>query len=224
MASTLIYSKNPLFPINLGIQYRLKDQTLFPLKSTIRCSQQQSPKNAMKEFTRRKTMNPVIISPDEEISLISNKSEKSFIFDRKEGFFQVGNQDMMVLSALGYYVNGFRGFPWLALNFHMAHNLNMHPSTLQLVQNSGNLPMVAKPFYGILSDALYIGGAHRIPYISIGGKAQNSFHFIACILLLSPDILWYVRFMMFKFRFNFLFMYLVSKVSLSKSISTCSVF
>ncbi|CAB4261908.1 unnamed protein product [Prunus armeniaca] len=28
----------------------------------------------------------------------------------------------------------------------MAHNLNMHPSTLQLVQHSGNLPMVAKPF------------------------------------------------------------------------------
>jgi hypothetical protein len=23
--------------------------------------------------------------------------------------------------------------------------------------------------YGVLSDALYIGGAHRIPYVSIGG-------------------------------------------------------
>ncbi|KAL0349066.1 UNVERIFIED_CONTAM: putative folate-biopterin transporter 9, chloroplastic [Sesamum angustifolium] len=79
---------------------------------------------------------------------------------------------MMVLCGLGYYVNGFRGFPWLALNFHMAHNLNMHPSTLQLVQNSGNLPMVAKPLYGILSDALYIGGAHRIPYVSIGVLLQ----------------------------------------------------
>ncbi|GAB4851363.1 hypothetical protein Ancab_030762 [Ancistrocladus abbreviatus] len=51
----------------------------------------------------------------------------------------------------------------------MAHNLNFQPSVLQLVQNSGNLPMVAKPLYGILSDALYIGGAHRIPYVSIGG-------------------------------------------------------
>ncbi|GAB4851370.1 hypothetical protein Ancab_030772 [Ancistrocladus abbreviatus] len=45
----------------------------------------------------------------------------------------------------------------------------LEPSVLQLVQNSGNLPMVAKPLYGILSDALYIGGAHRIPYVSIGG-------------------------------------------------------
>ncbi|CAI9776940.1 unnamed protein product [Fraxinus pennsylvanica] len=48
----------------------------------------------------------------------------------------------------------------------------MQPSTLQLVQNSGNLPMVAKPLYGILSDFLYIGGAHRIPYVSIGVLLQ----------------------------------------------------
>ncbi|CAB4292479.1 unnamed protein product [Prunus armeniaca] len=75
---------------------------------------------------------------------------------------------MLFLCGFGYWMQGFRCFPWLALNFHMAHNLNMHPSTLQLVQHSGNLPMVAKPFYGILSDALYISGAHRLPYISIG--------------------------------------------------------
>jgi len=76
---------------------------------------------------------------------------------------------MLLLCGFGYWIQGFRCFPWLALNFHMAHNLNFHPSTLQLVQNSGNLPMVAKPFYGILPDALYIGGAHRIPYVIIGG-------------------------------------------------------
>lgn len=88
----------------------------------------------------------------------------------KTGSFQMDSQQMMmILCGFGYWVQGFRCFPWLALNFHMAHNLNLHPSTLQLVQNTGNLPMVAKPMYGILSDALYIGGAHRIPYISIGG-------------------------------------------------------
>lgn len=79
---------------------------------------------------------------------------------------------MLVLCGFGYWVQGFRCFPWLALNFHMAHNLNFHPSTLQLVQNSSNLPMVAKPLYGIFSDALYIGGAHRIPYVSIGVLLQ----------------------------------------------------
>jgi hypothetical protein len=51
----------------------------------------------------------------------------------------------------------------------MAHNLNLHPSQLQLLQISGNLPMVAKPLYGLLSDAFYIGGAHRVPYILMGG-------------------------------------------------------
>lgn len=56
----------------------------------------------------------------------------------------------------------------------MAHYLNLHPSILQLVQNSGNLPMVAKPLYGILSDALYIGGARRVPYVSLGGMLSFS--------------------------------------------------
>ncbi|KAK8589727.1 hypothetical protein V6N12_024118 [Hibiscus sabdariffa] len=62
----------------------------------------------------------------------------------------------------------------------MAHDLNLNPSTLQLVQNFGNLAMVAKPLFGILSDALYIGGGHRIPYICIGGQALPTL--MACVL------------------------------------------
>lgn len=84
----------------------------------------------------------------------------------------VGSKQMLLLCGLGYWVQGFRCFPWLALNFHMASNLNLHPATLQLVQYSANLPMVAKPLFGILSDAFYIGGAHRIPYIVIGVVLQ----------------------------------------------------
>ncbi|KAJ0961552.1 hypothetical protein J5N97_001537 [Dioscorea zingiberensis] len=72
------------------------------------------------------------------------------------------------LCGLGYWVQGFRCFPWLALNFHMVHGLRLSPSTLQLVQSTANLPLVAKPLFGVISDAIYIGGAHRIPYISIG--------------------------------------------------------
>ncbi|CAH9079113.1 unnamed protein product [Cuscuta epithymum] len=77
-------------------------------------------------------------------------------------------QQMLILCGFGYWIQGFRSYPWLALNFHMANGMNMHPSQLQLVQNIGNLPFVAKPLYGILSDALYILGAHRLPYISFG--------------------------------------------------------
>lgn len=84
----------------------------------------------------------------------------------------MGSQQMLLFCGFGYWVQGFRCFPWLALNFHMAHNLNLYPSTLQLVQSSGNLPMVAKPLYGVLSDAFYISGAHRIPYVSIGVLLQ----------------------------------------------------
>ncbi|XP_059632280.1 probable folate-biopterin transporter 8, chloroplastic [Cornus florida] len=94
------------------------------------------------------------------------------VYEERGGCSQVGSQQMLALCGFGYGVQGYRCFPWLALNFHMAHNLNLHPSMLQLVQHFGNLPMVAKPLYGILSDALYIGGAHRIPYISIGVLLQ----------------------------------------------------
>nr|DAD20089.1 TPA_asm: hypothetical protein HUJ06_021552 [Nelumbo nucifera] len=107
-------------------------------------------------------LKPIIITPN-QIPL-----GKSGTNDRSTKSPQVGRQQVLGLCGFGYWVQGFRCFPWLAMNFHMAHTLKLHPSTLQLVQNSANLPMVAKPLYGVLSDALYIGGAHRIPYVSIG--------------------------------------------------------
>uniref|UniRef100_A0A6P3YZ01 probable folate-biopterin transporter 7 n=1 Tax=Ziziphus jujuba TaxID=326968 RepID=A0A6P3YZ01_ZIZJJ len=74
--------------------------------------------------------------------------------------------------GLGYWVQGFRCFPWMVVNFFLKDALHVHPSTLQLLQNSANLPMVAKPLFGILSDAVYLAGQHRIPYIAIGAILQ----------------------------------------------------
>ncbi|KAL0920430.1 hypothetical protein M5K25_009567 [Dendrobium thyrsiflorum] len=79
---------------------------------------------------------------------------------------------MWSLCGFGYWVQGFRCFPWLALNFYMSHGLGLSPSMLQLVQSTGNLPMVAKPLFGFISDAVYIGGGRRLPYISIGAFLQ----------------------------------------------------
>ncbi|KAL6639453.1 hypothetical protein ACP70R_023183 [Stipagrostis hirtigluma subsp. patula] len=76
------------------------------------------------------------------------------------------------VCGVGYWVQGFRCFPWLALNFHLTRGLGLSPAALQLVQNAGNLPLVAKPLFGVLSDAVYIGRAHRLPYISIGALLQ----------------------------------------------------
>ncbi|KAG6668515.1 probable folate-biopterin transporter 9, chloroplastic [Carya illinoinensis] len=100
------------------------------------------------------------------------KSVKQRGYEERRGTSSVNSRQMLLLCGFGYWIQGFRCFPWLALNFHMAHYLNMHPSTLQLVQNAGNLPMVAKPLYGLLSDVLYIGGARRVPYVSIGVLLQ----------------------------------------------------
>ncbi|XP_008224018.1 PREDICTED: probable folate-biopterin transporter 8, chloroplastic [Prunus mume] len=126
-----------------------------------------SPVNPTEPKTQLRS--PILINPTQ---VIYKKTKRSRIHEERRGFPQLGSQQMLFLCGFGYWMQGFRCFPWLALNFHMAHNLNMHPSTLQLVQHSGNLPMVAKPFYGILSDALYISGAHRLPYISIGVLLQ----------------------------------------------------
>ncbi|KAG5567868.1 hypothetical protein RHGRI_003147 [Rhododendron griersonianum] len=54
--------------------------------------------------------------------------------------------------------------------------LKVDPSTLQLLQNSANLPMVAKPIYGLLSDSVYITGQHRLPYIAIGDSLRSSYY------------------------------------------------
>ncbi|KAL9666875.1 hypothetical protein QQ045_001219 [Rhodiola kirilowii] len=110
--------------------------------------------------------NPVILKLRRKVEEDEEEEEE------KEVESQVEFKQMLSFCGLGYWVSGFRCFPWLALNIHMAQNLNMHPSTLQMVQNSGNLPMVAKPIYGVISDALYIGGAHRIPYVCIGVLLQ----------------------------------------------------
>jgi hypothetical protein len=79
------------------------------------------------------------------------------------------------VCGVGYCVQGFRCFPWLALNFHLTRGLSLSPAGLQLVQSAGTLPLVGKPLFGVLSDAVYIGRAHRLPYISLGGTKPIPF-------------------------------------------------
>ncbi|PPR99640.1 hypothetical protein GOBAR_AA21028 [Gossypium barbadense] len=173
MIYPVISTKNPIFFNSSKIprnQERCSKLSSFQSRSIFRSFHHQNP--GIKPKTQ--FLNPVIGTNLGEVSVRKGKK-------KKESLWQQGCQEMLGLCGLGYWVQGFRCFPWLALNFHMAYNLNLNPSTLQLVQNSGNLPMVAKPLFGILSDALYIGGAHRIPYICIGGQALPAL--MACVLL-----------------------------------------
>uniref|UniRef100_A0A6N2LUY7 Uncharacterized protein n=1 Tax=Salix viminalis TaxID=40686 RepID=A0A6N2LUY7_SALVM len=89
------------------------------------------------------------------------------------------------ILGLGFWIQGFRCLPWMAINFFLKDGLHVDPSTLQLLQNSANLPMVGKPLYGVISDAVYISGQHRIPYIAIGAFLQ-SVSWLA-IAILSPS-------------------------------------
>lgn len=72
--------------------------------------------------------------------------------------------------GLGFWVQGFRCLPWMGLNFFLKDGLGIAPATMQLLQNSANLPMVGKPLYGVVSDSVYIRRQHRLPYVAIGGE------------------------------------------------------
>ncbi|KAG2240051.1 hypothetical protein Bca52824_091171 [Brassica carinata] len=78
-----------------------------------------------------------------------------------------GSRRIRWLLGFGFFVQGFRGFPWLGANFFLTDELRVNPSVLQLLQNSANLPMVAKPI-----DAVYFFGQHRVPYIAFGALLQ----------------------------------------------------
>ncbi|KAK9058433.1 hypothetical protein SSX86_023275 [Deinandra increscens subsp. villosa] len=156
------FTSTPLFRNPAKIQTFFKSNP--PLYFT--SVQQRKPMKILKSLNCR---NPRTDMVDPIVFYLNEVKKKDG--ERKDGSFS-GIQDLLTLCGFGYWVQGFRCFPWLALNFHMANNMNLNPSTLQLVQNSANLPMVAKPLYGILSDVLFIGGSHRLPYISIGVVLQ----------------------------------------------------
>ncbi|XVF28502.1 hypothetical protein REPUB_Repub15cG0034700 [Reevesia pubescens] len=177
MIYPVISTKNPIIltnPRNPRIQETYKKFSYFRLRSIFRSSQHHNPNSHTinKDIKpKAQLLNPdVTITNQGEVSIRKGKKTKEY--EERKSLSLEGFQEMLGLCGLGYWVQGFRCFPWLALNFHMAYNLNLNPSILQIVQNSGNLPMVAKPLYGILSDALYIGGAHRIPYICLGVLLQ----------------------------------------------------
>ncbi|XP_043703360.1 probable folate-biopterin transporter 9, chloroplastic isoform X1 [Telopea speciosissima] len=171
MIYTSFSNRNRFISVTPGIQRAPSIEPLlhsnlifnFHHQNPIRVSSSlKSSKNSIKPIIH--ILKPIIVTPEE----VPQKNSNTKRNDRKTESPQVGHQQMLVLCGFGCWVQGFRCFPWLALNFYMAHTLNLNPSVLQLVQNSANLPMVAKPLFGVISEAVYIGGAHRIPYISIG--------------------------------------------------------
>ncbi|KAA3487685.1 putative folate-biopterin transporter 7 isoform X1 [Gossypium australe] len=92
-----------------------------------------------------------------------------------------------ILLGVGYWVQGFRCFPWMAVNFFLKDTVKVDSSTLQILQNSVNLPMVGKPIYGVVSDAVYISGQHRVPYIAIGAFLQ-AISWLTIVILSQSNI------------------------------------
>lgn len=190
MACSVVSRGNPLLP---NVQKFRKIQSLS-------CCQQQNPStnNTIDKQWKPKSHLIKILEDPQVEKVYSPKVKKKMVFEEKNGgLSQMRSQYMAILCGVGYWVQGFRCFPWLGLNFHMANGMNMHPSTLQLVQYFGILPMVAKPIFGILSDAVYIGAAHRIPYISLGGN--NFLLPLLYLVLFDLPYLWILLLYLFLF-------------------------
>ncbi|KAG0560668.1 hypothetical protein KC19_9G003700 [Ceratodon purpureus] len=78
----------------------------------------------------------------------------------------------LLLLLLGYFTQGLRCFPWVAMSYWYKDTLKVDPGQMQFLMSTAALPMVAKPIYGIISDSVYIKGAHRVPYLVIAGALQ----------------------------------------------------
>jgi hypothetical protein len=95
-----------------------------------------------------------------------------------------------LVIGVGFWVQGFRLFPWLGVNFFLKDGMGVAASSLQILQASANLPMVAKPLIGLLSDAVPIRGHRRLPYVAIGGTPSRPLSFTilySCISCLGPE-------------------------------------
>ena len=68
---------------------------------------------------------------------------------------------------------------------------------MQFLMSTTMLPMLAKPVYGIISDSVYIKGAHRIPYLMIAGLpssytkvASRKFVICAASIVFQLQVFW----------------------------------
>lgn len=122
-------------------------------------------------------------SSENKLETITKTSNDTIKYNRKRSrSLTDGGNKVKMLLGLGFWMQGFRCFPWMAVIFFLKDGLHVDPSTLQILQNSANLPMVAKPFYGLVSDSFYVFGQHRIPYIAFGGMIYMLLQNICCEL------------------------------------------
>lgn len=61
--------------------------------------------------------------------------------------------------------------------------VQVDPGTMQFLMSTAALPMVAKPIYGIISDSVYIKGAHRVPYLIVAGEQSK----LLCLCIVSDS-------------------------------------
>ena len=85
------------------------------------------------------------------------------------GLKQVFGLPFLFLVGTVYWVQGFKSFSSLAVNYLYKDELKLQPAESQALTTTMYIPWGIKPLYGILSDSLPIRKYHRRSYLSIMG-------------------------------------------------------
>ncbi|KQJ96472.1 hypothetical protein BRADI_3g23260v3 [Brachypodium distachyon] len=89
-------------------------------------------------------------------------------------------------------------FPWLSVNFFLKDGIGASAASLQILQASPNLPMVAKLLLGLLSDVVPVRGYRRLPMVPSPTKIEGASSHLSCepplLQPLSVSIMYHVIF------------------------------
>lgn len=115
---------------------------------------------------------PALSIPLQQDPLTPTIDRMTLVASEFFGWFELmGNRhgaSLLSLLVLGYWIQGFRCFPWLAMSFYLKDGLQVDTATLQFWQSTVNLPRQG------LQDA--IPHACRCPSSSkvLGGSTDGS--------------------------------------------------
>ncbi|KQK08568.1 hypothetical protein BRADI_2g42580v3 [Brachypodium distachyon] len=89
-------------------------------------------------------------------------------------------------------------FPWLGVNFFLKDGMGASAASLQILQASPNLPMVAKLLLGLLSDVVPVRGYRHLPMVPSPTKIEGARSHLSCepplLQPLSVSIMYHVIF------------------------------
>jgi folate/biopterin transporter len=93
----------------------------------------------------------------------------------------------LVAIALVYFVQGALGLAHLAISFFLKDELGLSPAQTASLVGIAMAPWTVKPIYGLISDALPLGGYRRRPYLILSSLLGASAWWALAYWVNSPQ-------------------------------------